>query len=49
VITLLLERKGDEVPIIKEVVKVIVGNKKVITLLLERKGDKVPIIEEIIV
>jgi glycerol-3-phosphate dehydrogenase len=49
VIILFLERKGDKVPIIEEVVKVIVKNKKVITLLLKRKGDKVPIIKEIMV
>jgi hypothetical protein len=50
VMTLLLERRGDGVPVTEEVVKAAAGNEEsgegVMTLLLKQRGDGVPIIEK---
>ena len=50
--TLLLDRRGDDIPITEEVVKAAAGNQesgnKVMTLLLDRRGDDIPITEEVV-
>jgi len=47
IITLLLDRRGDDVPITEEVVKAAAGNKmcgkEIIAFLLDRGGGNVPI------
>ncbi|KAH8879183.1 hypothetical protein GQ53DRAFT_46898 [Thozetella sp. PMI_491] len=49
--TLLLDRKGDQITITEEVVRAAAGNggsgKEVMTLLLDRRGDQITITEEL--
>ncbi|CAJ2505556.1 Uu.00g129500.m01.CDS01 [Anthostomella pinea] len=49
---LLLDQRGDEVPVTEEVVKAAAGNEEngmeVMALLLDRRGDKVSITEEVV-
>ncbi|KAF6815372.1 ankyrin repeat and sam domain containing protein 6 [Colletotrichum musicola] len=50
---LLLDRRGEEVKVIEEVVKAAAGNassgEKVMALLLNRRGEEVKVIEEVTV
>ncbi|KAK4205473.1 ankyrin repeat-containing domain protein [Triangularia verruculosa] len=50
--TLLLNRRGDQINITEEVVKAAAGNwqngKEVMTLLLDRRGDQITITEEVV-
>jgi hypothetical protein len=52
VMALLLDRRGDQITITKEVVKAAAGNsqsgKEVMALLLDRRGDQVAITEEVV-
>ena len=46
--TLLLDRRGDDIPITEKVVEAAARNEKVMTLLLDRRGDDIPITEEVV-
>ncbi|CAJ2507138.1 Uu.00g083240.m01.CDS01 [Anthostomella pinea] len=48
---LLLDRRGDKLPVTEEVVKAAAGNwngKQVMTLLFDQRGDEVPVTEEVV-
>lgn len=46
---LLLDRRGNKVPITKEVIRIARSfNKEVMALLFEQGGDEVPIAEEVV-
>jgi hypothetical protein len=52
IMALLLDQRGDEVPITQEVVVAAAGNrngKDIIALLLDRRGDKIQITQEVVV
>ncbi|KAK3695688.1 hypothetical protein B0T22DRAFT_114601 [Podospora appendiculata] len=50
--TLLLDRRGDQITVTEEVVKAAAGNdgngKEVMALLLDRRGDQIPVTEEVV-
>ncbi|KAH6970504.1 hypothetical protein BKA56DRAFT_678495 [Ilyonectria sp. MPI-CAGE-AT-0026] len=52
VMALLLDRRGDDIPVTEEVVKTAAGNsgngKEVMALLLDRRGDDIPVTEEVV-
>jgi hypothetical protein len=52
IMTVLLDRRGDEVKIIEDVVKAAVGNEEcgmeIMTVLLDRRGDEVKITEDVV-
>jgi len=49
---LLLDRRGNQIQITKNVVKIAIrnkrGGKQVIALLLNRRGDQIPIIKDVV-
>ncbi|KAK4173538.1 ankyrin domain protein, partial [Triangularia setosa] len=52
VIALLLDRRGDKIPVTEEVLKAAAGNwwngRELMALLLDRRGDHIPITEEVV-